>query len=174
MPLPMVMASRPKTRWFHSHAFLSIFDGRQNLSRMKARTMLVAFLLTLTVDRNADLYMLKGHFQHSNGYGNVGELRSGGGTMDGCGSWCDSQWNADDEEGALHGFQIWHKPASNTKMPAQYHHDFQSEKHCRTSRWTKRFIAEWLQVDLSCITKLDDDSEALCCSKDHYRKQVCR
>ncbi|GLT17485.1 putative quercetin 2,3-dioxygenase [Vibrio zhanjiangensis] len=72
-------------------------------------------------------YMLKGHFQHKDHMGNVGELRSGG-----------AQWMASGkgvihsempimEDGDLHGFQIWiNQPAANKVKPAQYR-DFQSE-----------------------------------------------
>ncbi|MCG7491848.1 pirin family protein [Vibrio sp. Of14-4] len=71
-------------------------------------------------------YMLKGHFQHKDHMGNIGELRAGG-----------AQWMASGkgvihsempimEEGDLHGFQIWiNQPAADKVKPAQYR-DFQS------------------------------------------------
>ncbi|OED72326.1 quercetin 2,3-dioxygenase [Vibrio splendidus ZS-139] len=72
-------------------------------------------------------YMLKGHFQHKDHMGNVGELRSGGAQWMAAGRGVIHSEMPMMEEGALHGFQIWiNQPASHKMLPAQYH-DFQSE-----------------------------------------------
>jgi len=88
-------------------------------------------------------YMLKGHFQHKDHMGNIGELRSGG-----------AQWMASGkgvihsempimEDGDLHGFQIWiNQPALDKVKPAQYR-DFQSET-----------ITEYTDSDLGLVRVL--------------------
>lgn len=72
-------------------------------------------------------YMLKGHFQHKDHMGNVGELRSGGAQWMAAGRGVIHSEMPMMEEGALHGFQIWiNQPATHKMQPARYH-DFQSE-----------------------------------------------
>lgn len=72
-------------------------------------------------------YMRKGHFQHRDHMGNVGELRSGGAQWMAAGRGVIHSEMPIMEEGSLHGFQIWINQPSQDKMkPAQYV-DFQSE-----------------------------------------------
>ncbi|AYV23297.1 MULTISPECIES: pirin family protein [Vibrio] len=72
-------------------------------------------------------YMMKGHFQHKDHMGNVGELRSGGAQWMAAGRGVIHSEMPIMEEGDLHGFQIWiNQPAKNKMTPAQYH-DFQPE-----------------------------------------------
>jgi redox-sensitive bicupin YhaK (pirin superfamily) len=72
-------------------------------------------------------YMRKGHFQHRDHMGNVGELRSGGAQWMAAGRGVIHSEMPIMEEGNLHGFQIWINQPSRDKMkPAQYV-DFQSE-----------------------------------------------
>ncbi|MEF1288452.1 pirin family protein [Vibrio sp. M260118] len=72
-------------------------------------------------------YMLKGHFQHKDHMGNVGELRSGGAQWMAAGRGVIHSEMPIMEEGDLHGFQIWiNQPARDKMKPAQYV-DFQPE-----------------------------------------------
>lgn len=72
-------------------------------------------------------YMLKGHFQHRDHMGNVGELRTGGAQWMAAGRGVIHSEMPIMEEGELHGFQIWiNQPARDKMKPAQYH-DFQPE-----------------------------------------------
>lgn len=95
-------------------------------------------------------YMMKGHFQHKDHMGNVGELRSGG-----------AQWMAAGRgvihsempimaEGDLHGFQIWiNQPARDKMKPAQYF-DFQPEmitEHATTELGLLRVLAGSVTAD---------------------------
>ncbi|NAZ52621.1 pirin family protein [Vibrio toranzoniae] len=71
-------------------------------------------------------YMLKGHFQHKDHMGNIGEFRSGGAQWMAAGRGVIHSEMPIMEEGALHGFQIWiNQPSTHKMQPAQYH-DFQS------------------------------------------------
>ncbi|MCG9677687.1 pirin family protein [Vibrio sp. Isolate24] len=72
-------------------------------------------------------YMLKGHFQHKDHMGNVGELRSGGAQWMAAGRGVIHSEMPIMQDGELHGFQIWiNQPARDKMKPAQYH-DFQPE-----------------------------------------------
>ncbi|CAK4074386.1 pirin family protein [Vibrio sp. 16] len=72
-------------------------------------------------------YMMKGHFQHRDHMGNVGELRSGGAQWMAAGRGVIHSEMPIMEEGDLHGFQIWiNQPARDKMKPAQYF-DFQPE-----------------------------------------------
>lgn len=72
-------------------------------------------------------YMLKGHFQHKDHMGNVGELRSGGAQWMAAGRGVIHSEMPIMEEGDLHGFQIWiNQPARDKMKPAKYV-DFQPE-----------------------------------------------
>ena len=72
-------------------------------------------------------YMLKGHFQHKDHMGNVGELRSGGAQWMAAGRGVIHSEMPIMEQGDLHGFQIWiNQPARDKMKPAQYF-DFQTE-----------------------------------------------
>lgn len=72
-------------------------------------------------------YMMKGHFQHRDHMGNVGELRSGGAQWMAAGRGVIHSEMPIMEEGDLHGFQIWiNQPAKNKMQPAKYF-DFQPE-----------------------------------------------
>ncbi|KJY89504.1 quercetin 2,3-dioxygenase [Vibrio neptunius] len=72
-------------------------------------------------------YMLKGHFQHKDHMGNVGELRSGGAQWMAAGRGVIHSEMPIMQDGDLHGFQIWiNQPARDKMKPAQYH-DFQPE-----------------------------------------------
>lgn len=72
-------------------------------------------------------YMMKGHFQHKDHMGNVGELRSGGAQWMAAGRGVIHSEMPIMEEGDLHGFQIWiNQPARDKMKPAQYF-DFQPE-----------------------------------------------
>lgn len=72
-------------------------------------------------------YMRKGHFQHRDHMGNVGELRSGGAQWMAAGRGVIHSEMPIMEEGDLHGFQIWiNQPARDKMKPAQYT-DFQPE-----------------------------------------------
>lgn len=72
-------------------------------------------------------YMLKGHFQHRDHMGNVGELRTGGAQWMAAGRGVIHSEMPIMEEGDLHGFQIWiNQPARDKMKPAQYF-DFQPE-----------------------------------------------
>lgn len=72
-------------------------------------------------------YMRKGHFQHRDHMGNVGELKSGGAQWMAAGRGVIHSEMPIMEEGNLHGFQIWINQPSRDKMkPAQYV-DFQSD-----------------------------------------------
>ncbi|KJY82141.1 quercetin 2,3-dioxygenase [Vibrio galatheae] len=72
-------------------------------------------------------YMLKGHFQHRDHMGNVGELRSGGAQWMAAGRGVIHSEMPIMEQGDLHGFQIWiNQPARDKMKPAKYH-DFQPE-----------------------------------------------
>ncbi|MFM2587618.1 pirin family protein [Vibrio sp. TBV020] len=72
-------------------------------------------------------YMMKGHFQHKDHMGNVGELRSGGAQWMAAGRGVIHSEMPIMEEGELHGFQIWiNQPARDKMKPAQYF-DFQPE-----------------------------------------------
>lgn len=72
-------------------------------------------------------YMMKGHFQHRDHMGNVGELRSGGAQWMAAGRGVIHSEMPIMEEGDLHGFQIWiNQPARDKMNPAQYF-DFQPE-----------------------------------------------
>lgn len=72
-------------------------------------------------------YMMKGHFQHKDHMGNVGELRSGGAQWMAAGRGVIHSEMPIMEEGDLHGFQIWiNQPARDKMQPAQYF-DFQPE-----------------------------------------------
>ncbi|WP_087023947.1 pirin family protein [Thaumasiovibrio subtropicus] len=72
-------------------------------------------------------YMLKGHFQHKDHMGNVGELRSGGAQWMSAGKGVIHSEMPIMDQGELHGFQIWiNLPADEKKKPAQYH-DFQPD-----------------------------------------------
>lgn len=72
-------------------------------------------------------YMMKGHFQHRDHMGNVGELKSGGAQWMAAGRGVIHSEMPIMEEGDLHGFQIWiNQPARDKMKPAQYF-DFQSE-----------------------------------------------
>lgn len=71
--------------------------------------------------------MLKGHFQHKDHMGNVGELRSGGAQWMAAGRGVIHSEMPIMQDGELHGFQIWiNQPARDKMKPAQYH-DFQPE-----------------------------------------------
>ncbi|WP_407333848.1 pirin family protein [Enterovibrio sp. 27052020O] len=71
-------------------------------------------------------YMLKGHFQHRDHMGNVGELRSGGAQWMSAGKGVIHSEMPIMSDGELHGFQIWiNLPAAKKMLPAQYH-DFQA------------------------------------------------
>lgn len=71
-------------------------------------------------------YMLKGHFQHKDHMGNVGELKSGGAQWMSAGKGVIHSEMPIMSDGELHGFQIWiNLPAAKKMLPAQYH-DFQS------------------------------------------------
>lgn len=71
-------------------------------------------------------YMLKGHFQHRDHMGNVGELKSGGAQWMSAGKGVIHSEMPIMSDGELHGFQIWiNMPAAKKMRPAQYH-DFQS------------------------------------------------
>lgn len=71
-------------------------------------------------------YMLKGHFQHRDHMGNVGELKSGGAQWMSAGKGVIHSEMPIMSEGELHGFQIWiNLPAAKKMQPAQYH-DFQA------------------------------------------------
>ncbi|ANW26348.1 quercetin 2,3-dioxygenase [Vibrio coralliilyticus] len=72
-------------------------------------------------------YMLKGHFQHKDHMGNVGELRSGGAQWMSAGRGVIHSEMPIMQDGELHGFQIWiNQPARDKMNPAQYN-DFQPE-----------------------------------------------
>ncbi len=72
-------------------------------------------------------YMMKGHFQHKDHMGNVGELRSGGAQWMAAGRGVIHSEMPIMEQGDLHGFQIWiNQPARDKMKPAQYF-DFQPE-----------------------------------------------
>lgn len=72
-------------------------------------------------------YMLKGHFQHRDHMGNVGELKSGGAQWMAAGRGVIHSEMPIMEDGELHGFQIWiNQPARDKMKPAQYF-DFQPE-----------------------------------------------
>lgn len=72
-------------------------------------------------------YMLKGHFQHRDHMGNVGELKSGGAQWMAAGRGVIHSEMPIMEDGDLHGFQIWiNQPARDKMKPAQYF-DFQPE-----------------------------------------------
>lgn len=72
-------------------------------------------------------YMMKGHFQHKDHMGNVGELRSGGAQWMAAGRGVIHSEMPIMEEGDLHGFQIWiNQPARDKMKPAQYF-DYQPE-----------------------------------------------
>ena len=72
-------------------------------------------------------YMMKGHFQHKDHMGNVGELRSGGAQWMAAGRGVIHSEMPIMEEGDLHGFQIWiNQPARDKMKPAKYF-DFQPE-----------------------------------------------
>lgn len=71
-------------------------------------------------------YMLKGHFQHKDHMGHVGELKSGGAQWMSAGKGVIHSEMPIMTDGALHGFQIWiNLPAAKKMSPAQYK-DFQS------------------------------------------------
>ncbi|MGF1767484.1 pirin family protein [Enterovibrio makurazakiensis] len=71
-------------------------------------------------------YMLKGHFQHKDHMGNVGELSSGGAQWMSAGKGVIHSEMPIMNDGELHGFQIWiNLPAAKKMNPAQYH-DFQA------------------------------------------------
>ena len=105
-------------------------------------------------------YMLKGHFQHKDHMGNVGELRSGGAQWMAAGRGVIHSEMPMMEEGALHGFQIWiNQPATHKMQPAQYH-DFQSEsiaEHQDEQSGLLRVIAGGFEL----YNQTDDNSEAL-------------
>ncbi len=97
-------------------------------------------------------YMLKGHFQHKDHMGNVGELRSGGAQWMAAGRGVIHSEMPMMEEGDLHGFQIWiNQPAKDKMKPAKYH-DFQSDS---ITEWEHdgngllRVIAGELAVEVS-------------------------
>lgn len=72
-------------------------------------------------------YMMRGHFQHRDHMGNVGELRSGGAQWMAAGRGVIHSEMPIMEDGDLHGFQIWiNQPARDKMIPARYH-DFQPE-----------------------------------------------
>ena len=72
-------------------------------------------------------YMLKGHFQHKDHMGNVGELSDGGAQWMSAGRGVIHSEMPIMTEGELHGFQIWlNLPAAKKMQPADYH-DFQSD-----------------------------------------------
>lgn len=72
-------------------------------------------------------YMRKGHFQHRDHMGNVGELKSGGAQWMAAGRGVIHSEMPIMEEGDLHGFQIWiNQPAKDKMKPAQYF-DYQPE-----------------------------------------------
>ncbi|WP_391091541.1 pirin family protein [Vibrio sp. NH-UV-68] len=72
-------------------------------------------------------YMLKGHFEHRDHMGNVGELRAGGAQWMAAGRGVIHSEMPIMQDGDLHGFQIWiNQPARDKMKPAQYH-DFQPE-----------------------------------------------
>ncbi|WP_325894565.1 pirin family protein [Grimontia sp. NTOU-MAR1] len=73
-------------------------------------------------------YMLKGHFQHRDHMGNVGELKTGGAQWMSAGKGVIHSEMPIMSDGELHGFQIWiNLPATKKMLPAQYH-DFQSSE----------------------------------------------
>ncbi|PSU34400.1 quercetin 2,3-dioxygenase [Photobacterium lutimaris] len=72
-------------------------------------------------------YMLKGHFQHKDHMGNVGELSDGGAQWMSAGKGVIHSEMPMMTDGQLHGFQIWiNLPAAKKMQPADYH-DFQSD-----------------------------------------------
>ncbi|GAM73944.1 pirin-related protein [Vibrio ishigakensis] len=72
-------------------------------------------------------YMLRGHFQHKDHMGNVGELRTGGAQWMAAGRGVIHSEMPIMENGQLHGFQIWiNQPAKHKMSPARYK-DFQPE-----------------------------------------------
>ena len=72
-------------------------------------------------------YMLKGHFQHKDHMGNVGELSDGGAQWMSAGRGVIHSEMPIMTDGDLHGFQIWiNLPAAKKMQPADYH-DFQSD-----------------------------------------------
>ncbi|WEM40962.1 pirin family protein [Photobacterium sp. DA100] len=72
-------------------------------------------------------YMLKGHFQHKDHMGNVGELSDGGAQWMSAGKGVIHSEMPIMTDGELHGFQIWlNLPAAKKMQPADYH-DFQSD-----------------------------------------------
>ncbi|MGR5062089.1 pirin family protein [Photobacterium sp. DNB22_13_2] len=72
-------------------------------------------------------YMLKGHFQHKDHMGNVGELSDGGAQWMSAGKGVIHSEMPMMTNGQLHGFQIWiNLPAAKKMQPADYH-DFQSD-----------------------------------------------
>lgn len=71
--------------------------------------------------------MLKGHFQHKDHMGNVGELSDGGAQWMSAGRGVIHSEMPIMTDGDLHGFQIWiNLPAAKKMQPADYH-DFQSD-----------------------------------------------
>ncbi|MBC7004708.1 pirin family protein [Photobacterium sp. BZF1] len=72
-------------------------------------------------------YMLKGHFQHKDHMGNVGELNDGGAQWMSAGRGVIHSEMPIMTDGELHGFQIWiNLPAAKKMQPADYH-DFQPD-----------------------------------------------
>ncbi|KHT64630.1 quercetin 2,3-dioxygenase [Photobacterium gaetbulicola] len=72
-------------------------------------------------------YMLKGHFQHKDHMGNVGELSDGGAQWMSAGKGVIHSEMPIMTDGELHGFQIWiNLPAAKKMQPADYY-DFQSD-----------------------------------------------
>ncbi|USD34544.1 MULTISPECIES: pirin family protein [Vibrio] len=95
-------------------------------------------------------YMLKGHFQHKDHMGNVGELRSGGAQWMAAGRGVIHSEMPIMQDGDLHGFQIWiNQPARDKMKPAQYH-DFQPEtvtEYHNDSHGLLRVLAGEVSID---------------------------
>nr|WP_086940146.1 pirin family protein [Thaumasiovibrio occultus] len=72
-------------------------------------------------------YMLKGHFEHKDHMGNVGELRDGGAQWMSAGKGVIHSEMPMMTDGKLHGFQIWINLPATKKMQLAQYHDFQPE-----------------------------------------------
>ncbi len=95
-------------------------------------------------------YMLKGHFEHKDHMGNIGQLRSGGAQWMAAGQGVIHSEMPIMEDGELHGFQIWiNQPTRDKMQPAKYH-DFQPEtitEHREESMGLLRVIAGDIAVN---------------------------